>query len=382
MLPLVLECFRRGKAEHTAKATDMDPPGVHEHASASIDRLKKLVTMSPRKEVATTMEIEATRELLPVMVRVYFLDGSFECLPATSHTTTTDVRNMLRELLGMESANMAGFALFDIDSEGHERFLEPTERILDVVTYWMRLYGDLLQRDRKAADNFEPNRLVFKVKQYFSLTHTPTFDKASENILYIQAVYDVVKDRYPCLDDDCVKLAAWQRQVEAPDSLLSIEDAKHYLKESLLASPKLPDYVEQINLLLVDLEGKTPWECRSAYLKEVKSWKIYGSSFFWLEPLDRGTFGDKVFAAVNPRGIMFINPETKENFKTIKYTELPQWGHAEKSFVMFEGSLVKQVKHQFTTRTLGVTAEMNDLIHGYLGEKASKVRAGITEDVE
>ncbi|KAA0152090.1 hypothetical protein FNF29_04204 [Cafeteria roenbergensis] len=364
--------FKEGADKHSPRASEMEPPGIHEHAEACIARLAKLRTMAPRKEVAPTMEVEATKDLLPVMVRVYFLDGTFEMLPATSLTTATDMRNMLRELLGIEPVNMSGFGIFDIDSEGHERYLEPTERILDVVAYWLRLYGDLLQRDKKRVEEFLPNRFVFKVKQYYSLVHTPKHDSAAERLLYTQAVYDVVKDRYPCLDEDCVKLGAIQRQAEAPHTPISLEMAPRYLKEGICKNPKLSDFVAELNKQLADHAGKDPVSCMREYLKEVKSWKIYGSSFFWLEPVDRGTFGDKVFAAVNPRGVMFINPDTKENFKTIPYSELPQWGHAEKSFVIFEGSLIKQTKHQFTTRTVGVTAEMNDLIHGYVNEKVAR----------
>lgn len=380
LLPYIMWYFKSSAEAHPPRASETDAPGIHEHAQASIARLDKLVSMAPRKEVAPTMEIEATKELLPVMVRVYLLDGTFETLPATSHTTATDMRNMMRELMGVEPTNMSGFGIFDIDNEGHERYLEPTERILDVCAYWSRLYGDLLQRDRKAADDFIANRFVFKVKQYYSLTHTPKYDTAAESILYVQAVYDVVKDRYPCLDEDCVKLAALQRQAEVPNTPITAEIAMRYLKESLCKSARLGEYVSEVNKVMETHVSKDPATCRKEYLKEVKSWKIYGSSFFWLEPVDRGTFGEKVFAAVNPRGVMFINPETKENFKTIPYSELPQWGHAEKSFVIFEGSLIKQVKHQFTTRTVGVTSEMNELIHGYVNEKVSKAASGVGDE--
>jgi len=372
LLPYMLWYFKTTADAAPPRTSGLDPPGIHEHALASIARLSKLKTMAPRKEVAPTMEVEATKDLLPVMVRVYNLDGTFVTLPATSLTTATDLRNMIRELLGIEPTNMSGLGIFDIDDEGHERYLEPTERILDVVAYWLRLYGDLLQRDRKVADDFIPNRFVFKVKQYFGISHAAKYDHAAEHILYTQAVYDVVKDRYPCLDEDCVKLAALQRQVEMPNTPITAEAAKRYLKESLCESARLTEYVTEMNTVLATHAGKNADTCKKEYLKEVKSWKIYGSSFFWLEPVDRGTFGEKVFAAVNPRGVMFINPETKENFKTIPYAELPQWGHAEKSFVIFEGSLIKQTKHQFTTRTVGVTAEMNELIHGYVNEKVTK----------
>lgn len=380
LTPYVLWYFKSAMESNSPRADERELPGIYEHAEASLCRLTKLQTMAPRKEVAPTMEVEATKDLLPVIVRVYLLDGTQESLPATSLTTATDFKNMMREVLGINPVNMHGLALFDVDNEGHERCIEPTERILDVIAYWSRLYGDLLQRDRKAADDFVPNRFVFKVKQYFSLTHTPTYDGSAEHIMFVQAVYDVVKDRYPCLDEDCVKLAALQRQAEAPGKPVTTELVGRYLKESLVKSARAAEYVNEVNKLLKTHAGKTPLTCRKEYVRMVKSWKIYGSSFFWLEPVDRGTFGEKVFAAVNPRGIIFINPETKEAFKTIAYSELPQWGHAEKALVLHEGSLIKQVKHQFTTRTPGVTAEMNELIQGYVNEKVSKSDTAAADD--
>ena len=43
-------------------------------------------------------------------------------------------------------------------------------------------------------------------------------DKAAEQLMYIQAVYDVVSSRYPCNERDCLVLAGLQLQYEYGDS--------------------------------------------------------------------------------------------------------------------------------------------------------------------
>ncbi len=57
----------------------------------------------------------------------------------------------------------------------------------------------------------------------------------------------------------------------------------------------------------------------------------------------------QVFLAVNPKGILIINPDTKEVLATHPYSEVPTWGHSGSSFVLHIGNLIKQTKLYFST---------------------------------
>ncbi len=78
--------------------------------------------------------------------------------------------------------------------------------------------------------------------------------------------------------------------------------------------------------------------------------QIYGSQFFHVEPQMNVDIPDEVFLAVNPRGILIINPETKDVLVEHPYSEVPTWGHTGMSFVLHIGNLLKQTKLYFQVR--------------------------------
>ena len=88
---------------------------------------------------------------------------------------------------------------------------------------------------------------------------------------------------------------------------------------------------------------------------------MYGSSFFFVEPQMNVDLPDEVFLAVNPKGILIINPDSKEVLATHPYSEVPTWGHSSTSFVLHIGNLVKQTKLYFATPN---GREINDLVRG------------------
>ena len=134
--------------------------------------------------------------------------------------------------------------------------------------------------------------------------------------------------------------------------------------------------------------------CEAEYLAYVREWQVYGSSFFFVEPQARreGQWRRKrggarnvslsplsphrqmnvemppeVFLAVNPKGILIINPETKEVLASHPYSEVPTWGHSGTSFVLHIGNLIKQTKLYFSTEQ---GKEINDLVRAYVNHLA------------
>lgn len=121
-----------------------------------------------------------------------------------------------------------------------------------------------------------------------------------------------------------------------------------------------------------------------SYLKYVKGWKIYGSAFFYVEPQSAHThLPESVFLAVNPKGVLLINFDTKvrkskehrtqnttlqptltqyeprpakptttlqqEILAEHPYSEVPTWGFSSTTFVLHIGNLVRQTKIYFQT---------------------------------
>lgn len=342
-------------------AEHMDDDGmIGRYARYCLGRVMKSTQLGPRREIPTSMEIDACKSMKPSVVRVFQLTGEYEVMPVTSWTTAEDLNKMMAFQLGIEKPD--AFAVYELTPDMEERYLEKDERILDLVAYWQRLYEEEKQAKDKGTNVTSMYRIVYKVHVYFE---PDSKDVYAEEMMYRQAVYDVVSSRYPCAEEDVLKLAAIQMQVEYGDAGFDLtrETLVRFLPTKYLDAAKTADYISRIKAEHAALAGNTNAQARSRYMAIVKAWQIYGSSFFFCEPQMSVDLPDEVFLAVNPKGILIINPDTKEIIKDYPYAEVPTWGHSGSSFVLHVGNLIKQDKLYFASEQ---GKEINELVRAYV----------------
>ena len=392
-------------------------PNVADAAAFVMGRVAKLSSMGPRREVPTSIEIEACKALDPVLVRVYHLDGTFDTLPVTSWMSPLRawrgargggvaacrrlarraprpncalalslslshavLKEMVCQVRGIRDG--VPYALYEMTPTGEERYLEADECVLDVIAFWQRLSAE--EKDasdgggaaKKAVAGLHFYRIVFKVHMYFD---PPADDAAAQHELYVQAVYDVVTARYPCEEKDVRALAALQLQAECGDA--GAPDLADHLAHFLPAKALPKAGSRDADELLADLRrqhaalaGRPPAAAAADYLRTIKTWQVYGSSFFLVEPQMSADLPADVFLAVNPKGIIIINPETRATIAFYPYAAVPTWGHSGASFVMHIGA-----QHQQQTKLYFGTPdgqEINDLVRSASRARAQSSRAG------
>lgn len=69
--PYLASHFNTAKDTHPPTTTGV--PGIHEYAEYSLGRLMKITQFGVRAEIPTSLEIEASKYMLPFLVRVYFV---------------------------------------------------------------------------------------------------------------------------------------------------------------------------------------------------------------------------------------------------------------------------------------------------------------------
>jgi len=163
-----------------------------------------------------------------------------------------------------------------------------------------------------------------------------------------------------------VALAALQLQAENGDAGLADLNQKleRYLPAKYAESTRTSELANEIRKQHAEHAGKSAKAVEQEYMDYVKEWQVYGSSFFFVEPQMNATLPAEVFLAVNPKGVLLINPETKEVLASHPYAEVPTWGHSVSSFVLHVGNLIKQTKFYFATEQ---GKEINDLVRAYVG---------------
>ena len=347
-------------------------PAIGSLAKRAVGALVRSSEIGPRRETPLAMEVQAMAELKPVMMRVYYMDGTFTMLPCCSWTTASDLNKMMAFKLGVKDAS--AFAVYEMTPEFEERHLGAPERILDLVSYWQRLHDEDKDAGKeKTLSAHQTFRLVYKVHYYFDPAGG---DEAAGEVFYRQTVYDVVRMRYPSEEQQVFHLGGLQLQAEYGDRASCPDvppldkgrkaDLRRFLTDDVTKDKKKEDRIVLGNKLLEEWskhEGVTPKRAMQKYLTEVRGWEVWGSNFYFVEPKDNPDIPDKVFLAVNPQGILIIDFESKAVLKKYAYADIPTWGHSGTAFVLHVGSFADTTKLYFTS---SFGKEINELVDAYV----------------
>ena len=148
-----------------------------------------------------------------VAVKVYYTDNRFSFFNVDSLTTVAELEEAIAKKLGLTDSRP--FGLFDASqrtaTEFEECFLEKSQRVLDIVSVWNRIYWEGREAEGKKAVGISKNYFLYKVKFYYEIDLS---ENSTLELFYIQAINDVVGSRYPCTEQDSFALAALQAQGE------------------------------------------------------------------------------------------------------------------------------------------------------------------------
>ena len=98
--------------------------------------------LKPRSMQLTIAEVEATKILRNLTIRIYFVDGKYALLPVDILTTVSELETAIANKLGLKYPKP--FSLFELslmeNDVEEERVLEKNERILEITAIWNMLY--------------------------------------------------------------------------------------------------------------------------------------------------------------------------------------------------------------------------------------------------
>jgi len=326
-------------------------------------RIPKICRLGPRRELPTKIELEAMKRGGTVCVRVFFLDDKYCILRADSWTTARETEDTLAKILNI--ANDKPFSLFEVSTGEEERVLDPDERILDLVSFWQRTELEDIAKVGKSA-TIEEFKFQYKVGLFYDVEDS---DTSAIELMYVQATHDVVDSRYPCSEQDAITLAALQMQEAFGDFPSSGECSflkgklGLYLSSRLIEQFPAAELEEKVYKLYKKLTGYSQMEARLSYLDYVKSWKIYGSTYFFAEPQNNKDLPRECVLAINNKGILVVDPNSKEFLAEYDYSNVVTWGHSANSFVVVTGSTNRQIKMYFKTDQ---GKEINNMVRCYV----------------
>jgi hypothetical protein len=243
------------------------------------------------------------------------VNGTFKTFNVDPYTLVQDVQDMLVTKYNIVVS--APFALYEgvQETANQERILDPKDRILDIQAGWENrpVIEELKveegpKKQRGAIKHKDANKVVvvqkinyncflYKAKLVLKTSNKEIMsDPEAVNLIYLQAVSDVVTSRYPANEKDVTVLAALQLQsthgdykkdVHVPGwltpKLMEFMPKDLLIKKGAKAGKeqKLEKEWEQMILAkYTKVSGFTSLEAKLNYLDYVQEWVFYGATFF------------------------------------------------------------------------------------------------------
>eukprot|EP00939_MAST-03C_sp_MAST-3C-sp1_P000917 g917.t1 len=345
-------------------------------------RLRKTCMMKQRRAVPTQMEISAVINALPLMVRVYKLDESYETLPVNTHTTVQTLTKMMSLTLKCKDDSMYG--IYEYDSDHGRRYLKANTRVLDVVAKWQ---AEADSEESKDAIRKGDHSARFTFEVHYFLDEVPEDDIIGNNLLYIQCHEAVRTQMYPLSLKGCLDLGALQLQEEFGDYKGERDDTMlknslfRYLPPRLIDDPSAyQDCFENITARwkkLKDLNFE-PYDCQLTYLDMIRPSIWYGCQKFMVKSIaGSGEYpSGGVFLNVSSKHILVVDCDSGDILETILLSNIMAFGSKDTTLLFKVGNIVYQEKKCFITALPGAADEITDLIRTYQRQKFSSMHGG------
>ena len=358
-------------------------------------RLQRTIGFGTRKDVPSSAEIISVLARRPYALRVKTLDAKLKAVGVDPTTLAKDVVAKVARKINLR--DFKGFSLFEVidDNVDEERCVPDTE-----------LIGESMQRFEELEKKGQKNcQLVFKRKIFLNPEEEPT-DPVLRDLLFYQAIHDVVHDRYPLISErDAVKQASFQLQICWGDHDPARDTIKQqlgneagllkHIPRRLAPKMKLEQWQHEIGTFYAALQGRSREECKDLYMKYVRKWPLYGDAIFNVKQSARSNLPKDLWLAVGRDAVKVIScffvfcflflqtsliltllfkvlgVAEEVPLITLSFDSIAHYGPSSATFFMVAGNLMNSAKYVFQTRQ---AQDIANVLALYMAEAAAKLK--------
>jgi hypothetical protein len=360
---------------------------VKSFAREALVRLEKIIQLGQRKQVPSAQELECLRTLKAVPVRINLLDGNYKTFTLDSYTFVKDAKILMAQKLNLNLT--APFSLYEVGEGDVERILDPKDRMLDIVAAWEARGATVDDKDdddgggnkkplllpsasgeaSRKHENSVFNAFCFKAELVLKTTEADVMaDPVAVDLLYVQAVHDVVNNRYPVKEKDVTVLAALQLQATYGDYQPDAHGAGFLIpnlhklvpvfmleaSKGKLSDAKCQEFEAKILEKYAKITGFTNLEAKLNYLDYVQEWSFYGATFFSVEQRQFKDYPSPITLGITCEGVILMHPQKRAILENYPYTDIVTWGHSDERFIVVVGNIVQQRKLIFKSDEVGL----------------------------
>eukprot|EP01114_Cavostelium_apophysatum_P016197 TRINITY_DN4552_c1_g1_i1.p1 TRINITY_DN4552_c1_g1~~TRINITY_DN4552_c1_g1_i1.p1 ORF type:complete len:1671 (-),score=460.55 TRINITY_DN4552_c1_g1_i1:15-4412(-) len=280
----------------------------------------------------------------PVLVRIHLFDK-------TSKGVYIDPASSIKELFDEITSRInlkdtEGFAICEETSViGKIRQPGETENVCDLIANWA-----------KSGDKKDPPKFVLRVNFFGDLKQRIsenefTADPVALDLLYQQAVSDVMQGIIPVTQDHAESLAAISVKVmhgDANQVVLSNSLVQQYLPKKYWKTRESTDLVREIGRRHQQHSGKSAEDAKKEYLFSLRKSPFYGSNLFAVEQHKKP---QKLWLHVNAEGIIVTEEQSEDIIESWKYKNIPSFSPSNggTEFTMTVGTLLQPSRRIYQT---------------------------------
>lgn len=223
-----------------------------------------------RKQIPTEEEIAHIENMKPIMFPIYFFSGSHTLVATESYTTVKELKQAIMNKLELLITKVPYYSLYEVCNKEktiEERFLEDSDRIVDVIAVWAREIEDHLTKKEKIEF-----RIYIKVLIFYDFKED---DTDTTTMVYVQTNYDVIMGKLDLEISDAIELGALQLLVNyQTDNEMAYKfldrNLTEYVPRSLYEKEQPTSWLKNIFDRYRDLPEYSKLEAKTKYLEYVR----------------------------------------------------------------------------------------------------------------
>lgn len=283
-------------------------------------------------------------------IHVHFMNKSSKAFIYDPKDSAEKLRQMVVDRLELKEHK--NFDLFEVIDD-IERCIEPDEKPYDIF---------------KNSDNKDAKKHFLLFKKKIFIDDSIEIEKELEdpialNLIYQQAVSDIITSTLPCPKIVAIRLAGHQMQVlygeYNPDFhkenflLKNPQNNLNFFLPKIINIWKKPNELEKLILREYALlkELKTVEETKYNYINIVRTLPLYGTTFFPpCRLIENKNISGKIIIGINYDGIVLLKAKTNEFISEHPYQEICNWSYSSKTFIFEFICQSEPQKHCFETK--------------------------------
>jgi hypothetical protein len=238
-----------------------------------------------RKQIPSDNEITHVEAMKPIMFPINFFSGTHTHIPTESYTTVNELKTTLMRKLELNISRIPYYSLYEICTQHdkvEERFLDPTEKIVDIIAVWGR------EKEDHVSTQMEFN-IYLKLQLYYPFTED---DVDSITMIYVQTCYDVVSGKYNLATDTYIQLAALQLLInlekKSHEEIYKLLDKslEAYLPRNAIRMLTNREWIDKIMDTYSGLKISSKTEAKLTYIEQMKQNCLWEAHQFYCKVIN------------------------------------------------------------------------------------------------